>query len=297
MQGYAFILLNDAFTAASNVYTKKNLGTEVKLHAFCTTAALSERRSRSSQQRNMSTRFSERTRPGAIIPLHVWPLCLSLGARETRPFVLQCINHHRPHRPGKCLHRGFTQGRDGSYRFIGQLSHHLSVSPLFEQVLEFTDWVKAPFVFSFLMSCFMGYVAIVCRELFCLHLNGDLEAILMSRVPVFQRCSMSLRFLLMYSIVLCSYYNSALTTTIVGALKVQSLVKTNARLTILTEISIFKGGTFPFQERCCGVHRNLCGRRLSVLVDQLHRPQRLVRTHTFLCETCRERKASLVQPW
>lgn len=31
MQGYAFILLNDAFTAASNVYTKKNLGTEVKL--------------------------------------------------------------------------------------------------------------------------------------------------------------------------------------------------------------------------------------------------------------------------
>lgn len=30
VQGYAFILLNDAFTAASNVYTKKNLGTEVK---------------------------------------------------------------------------------------------------------------------------------------------------------------------------------------------------------------------------------------------------------------------------
>lgn len=32
VQGYTFILLNDAFTAASNVYTKRSLGTEVTFH-------------------------------------------------------------------------------------------------------------------------------------------------------------------------------------------------------------------------------------------------------------------------
>ncbi|XP_068166546.1 nucleotide sugar transporter SLC35D2 isoform X2 [Antennarius striatus] len=50
------------------------------------------------------------------------------------------------------------------------------------EAAAFEDWVKVTFILCFLVSCFMGFV-------------------------------------LTYSIVLCSYYNSALTTTIVGAVK------------------------------------------------------------------------------
>ncbi|XP_075067190.1 nucleotide sugar transporter SLC35D2 isoform X2 [Mixophyes fleayi] len=51
-----------------------------------------------------------------------------------------------------------------------------------ETAIHFSGWTNASFVFQFFLSCMMG-------------------------------------FLLLYAIVLCSYYNSALTTTVVGSLK------------------------------------------------------------------------------
>ncbi|XP_037339206.2 nucleotide sugar transporter SLC35D2 [Pungitius pungitius] len=125
LEAYAFILLNDAFTAAGGVYTKKKLGAEGlgKYGVLFYNALI------------------------IVIPT----------------FLASALTGD--------LHKAVT----------------------------FEDWVEGTFVFCFLMSCFMGFV-------------------------------------LMYSIVLCSYYNSALTTTVVGAIKNVAVAY----------IGIFVGGDYLF---------------------------------------------------
>ncbi|XP_045890314.1 UDP-N-acetylglucosamine/UDP-glucose/GDP-mannose transporter [Micropterus dolomieu] len=125
VEGYTFILLNDAFTAASGVYTKTKLGTEGL---------------------------------GKYGVLYYNALIIVI------PTLLASV-------------------------FTGDL----------HEAVTFEDWVEVKFIFCFLMSCVMGFV-------------------------------------LMYSIVLCSYYNSALTTTVVGAIKNVAVAY----------IGIFVGGDYLF---------------------------------------------------
>uniref|UniRef100_A0A8C7ZVP7 Solute carrier family 35 member D2 n=1 Tax=Oryzias sinensis TaxID=183150 RepID=A0A8C7ZVP7_9TELE len=124
--GYTFILLNDAFTAAYGVFTKKKLGDQVALGKY-----------------------------GVLFYnalLLVIPTLLASAVTGD-------------------LHKA----------------------------VAFEDWGKTAFVLCFLISCIMGFV-------------------------------------LMYSIVLCSYYNSALTTTVVGAIKNVAVAY----------IGIFVGGDYLF---------------------------------------------------
>uniref|UniRef100_A0A4W4F7Z3 Uncharacterized protein n=1 Tax=Electrophorus electricus TaxID=8005 RepID=A0A4W4F7Z3_ELEEL len=107
-EGYAFVLLNDVFTAASGVYTKKKLGVE-GLGKY------------------------------GVLFYNAFIIII--------PTILASA-------------------------FTGDL----------EKAVAFEGWLSLSFVLYFLMSCVMG-------------------------------------FILMYSIILCSYYNSALTTTVIGAIK------------------------------------------------------------------------------
>ncbi|XP_016112751.1 UDP-N-acetylglucosamine/UDP-glucose/GDP-mannose transporter-like [Sinocyclocheilus grahami] len=107
-EGYTFVLLNDVFTAASGVYTKKKLGME-GLGKY------------------------------GVLFYNAFIIII--------PTVLASA-------------------------YTGDL----------EKALTFEGWMSVTFVFYFLLSCVMG-------------------------------------FILMYSIILCSYYNTALTTTVVGAIK------------------------------------------------------------------------------
>ncbi|XP_056137091.1 UDP-N-acetylglucosamine/UDP-glucose/GDP-mannose transporter isoform X3 [Lampris incognitus] len=125
VESYTFILLNDAFTAANNVYTKKKVGPEGlgKYGVLFYNAVI------------------------IVIPT--------------------------------ALASAFT-------------------GDLYKAAI-FKDWMKVTFIICFFMSCIMGFV-------------------------------------LMYSIVLCSHYNSALTTTVVGAIKNVAVAY----------IGIFVGGDYLF---------------------------------------------------
>ncbi|KAM4710209.1 nucleotide sugar transporter SLC35D2 [Discoglossus pictus] len=68
-----------------------------------------------------------------------------------------------------------------------------------QQVVSFKEWTNIAFILQFLLSCMMG-------------------------------------FFLLYSIIQCSYYNSALTTTVVGSIKNVSVAY----------IGIFVGGDYSF---------------------------------------------------
>ncbi|XP_076859661.1 nucleotide sugar transporter SLC35D2 isoform X2 [Brachyhypopomus gauderio] len=108
VEGYTFVLLNDVFTAASGVYTKKKLGVE-GLGKY------------------------------GVLFYNAFIIII--------PTILASA-------------------------YTGDL----------EKAIAFEGWLSLSFILYFLMSCVMG-------------------------------------FILMYSIILCSYYNSALTTTVIGAIK------------------------------------------------------------------------------
>uniref|UniRef100_A0A3Q2TK18 UDP-N-acetylglucosamine/UDP-glucose/GDP-mannose transporter n=1 Tax=Fundulus heteroclitus TaxID=8078 RepID=A0A3Q2TK18_FUNHE len=135
VEAYTFILLNDAFTAATGVYTKKKLGDQ---------------------------------------GLGKYGVLFYNSLIIVFPTVLASA-------------------------FTGDL----------HKALSFEDWSKVTFSFCFLLSCFMGFV-------------------------------------LMYSIVLCSYYNSALTTTVVGAIKVSANWFFGLFNVAVAYVGIFVGGDYLF---------------------------------------------------
>ncbi|KAG7488904.1 hypothetical protein JOB18_000923 [Solea senegalensis] len=159
IEGYTFILLNDAFTAAGNVYTKKKVGNEGlgKYDVIFYNALI------------------------IVIPT-------ILASAFTGDL-------HKVNAVKDILR---------IYRLLYFLFDCLTCFYL--QAAEFENWSNVTFIFCFALSCFMGYVTVISSNSY-ITISQSLKVIFF------------FRFVLMYSIVLCSYYNSALTTTVVGAVK------------------------------------------------------------------------------